>query len=358
MESQLPDLFRLEDGQRVESVPQWRQRRAEMLDQILDIQYGRLPPAPAQVLSEMLLQYTASNLDNATSSQHRLHIKNGPTLSFRLDLLVPPGSGPFPVVLTGDGCWHYVSNEVKLAVVRRGYILAEFSRVEIVPDNGRSERSTGLYLLFPEMDFGAISAWAWGYHRCVDFLIQRPEVDAKRIGVVGHSRGGKTTLLAGATDERIALTSANNSGCGGAGCHHWQGEGSENLAYILKNFPLWFSPRLQEYIGKESELPFDQHYLKALVAPRPLLTTEALGDLWANPEGTWRTHQAAREAYRFLDAEEKIGISFRDGGHRHEYEDWQVFLDFADWQFKGIASTRRFDWPCPTHQSATPSSGA
>jgi dienelactone hydrolase len=343
MNSPLPDLFRLENGQHVETVPQWRQRRAEMLDQILDIEYGHLPPVPERVLSETLNEYVAANLDQAKSSQHRLQVGNSPALDFRLDLLVPAGSGPFPVVLSGDGCWHTVSDEVKLAVLRRGYALAVFSRAEIVPDNRHLGRTTGLYRLYPQGDYGAISAWAWGFHRCVDFLIERPELDPNCIAVIGFSRGGKAALLAGAMDERIALTVANNSGCGGAGCHRWRGEGSEALEDCLKAFPHWFSPRLQEYIGKESQLPFDQHYLKALVAPRSLLTTEALGDLWANPEGTWLTHQAAREAYRFLQAEEKNGIWFRDGGHQLGIADWKAFLDFADWQFKGIVSTCRFD---------------
>ncbi|MBU4429242.1 MAG: acetylxylan esterase, partial [Verrucomicrobia bacterium] len=205
------------------------------------------------------------------------------------------------------------------------------------------DRTSGLYQVYPETCYGALAAWAWGYHRCVDVLIGLNFVDASRIAVVGHSRGGKTVLLAGATDERIALTCANNSGSGGAGCYRWQGPKSETLADTIRMIPYWFGPRLKEFVNRETELPFDQHCLKSLIAPRALLTTEALGDLWANPTGTWQTHLAAKEIYRFLGEEERIGIWYRDGDHNHGLADWRVFLDYLEWQLCGRVPQCRFD---------------
>ena len=111
----------------------------------------------------------------------------------------------------------------------------------------------------------------------------------------------------------------------------------------MKNIAYWFHPGLKPYIGHESELPFDQHFLKAMVAPRALLTTEALGDLWANPTGTMLTHLAARKVYRLLDAEPQLGIVFREGEHRHGLEDWCVFLDFMAWRLCGKPAVRRYD---------------
>src|SRR5437763_10803261 len=109
-----------------------------------------------------------------------------------------------------------------------------------------------------------MAAWAWGYHRAVDFLVTLRSVDKDRIAVTGHSRGGKAALLAGAIDARVALTAPNCSGCGGAGCFRFRGPQSERLADILQSFPGWFTPRLRDFIGREDQLPFDQHELKAL----------------------------------------------------------------------------------------------
>jgi len=345
--TELPDLFRLNDGTRVASAGDWPAKRKEWLDAILEIEYGKLPPLPQRVLGVRLNTSAARSLDGASYSQYHIIASEEPLFQFRMDMLVPKEiEGRLPVILNGDGCWRYITDDVSRDVLRRNYILAVFSRVEIVPDVHHPERNVGLYRLHPDCNFGAIAAWAWGFHRCIDFLQTLDYVDAEKIAVSGHSRGGKTSLLAGATDERIALTLANDSGCCGAGCFRLQGEGSETIADITRNFPHWFSPRLNDYIARETKLPFDQHCLKAAVAPRALLTTEALGDLWANPTGTWHTYNAAKEVYKFLGVDERIGISYREGGHQHSREDWQTHLDFADWQFRGIKPQRDFN-RCP-----------
>lgn len=143
-------------------------------------------------------------------------------------------------------------------------------------------------------------------------------------------------MLAGATDPRIALTSANNSGAGGAGCFRNMHPGAETLPDLLGQFPHWFNPDLKAFVGRENALPFDQHFLKALVAPRALLTTEALGDAWANPAGTWQTHLAAQKVYALLGAGESIAVAYREGGHAHTFADWCCFLDFADLHFAHV----------------------
>jgi len=336
MTNQLPDPFLFKDGKRVCDEAGWRRRRLELLDSLVELEYGGLPPVPAHTELEIFNRSQVRRFPDAPR-YISCRVKTAPNLSFQfiLYLLVPPGDGPFPVVLTGDGCYNYYADEIAVEALRRGNIAAHFNRCEIVPDMYNSERTSGLYRVYPDGHYGALAAWAWGYHRCVDVLQALEFVDPARIAVIGHSRGGKTALLAGATDERIALTCANNSGCGGAGCFRWQGPESETLERILRSVPYWFGPNLKEFIGKEHLLPFDQHCLKALVAPRPLLTNEALGDLWANPSGTWQTHAAAREVYRFLKVPDKIGLWCRDGGHDLGYADWMAFFDFIDWHFRG-----------------------
>ena len=332
--AELPDLFQFDDGGRVRTGADWRRRAHEMRDLIVGLEYGGLPPTPAETRCEELHTTTVEKFGDARFISCRVTTGPDQPFSFLLYLLVPPGDGPYPVVLNGDACWRCATDEVAAEVLGRGNILAQFNRTEMAPDVPGGGRGSS---------HGALAAWAWGYHRCVDALSTMDFVDAARIAITGHSRGGKASLLAGATDERIALTCANDSGCGGAGSHRWQSSGSEKLADILGAFPHWFGPRLMEFVNRDAELPFDQHFLKSLVAPRALLTTEALGDLWANPAGTWQTHLAAREAYQFLDAGERIGIWYREGGHDHGVADWRAFLDFLDWQFRGTKPGCRFD---------------
>ena len=316
------------------------------------MEYGGIPPSPEVTRAELLHAHDLDGPPNAKYKTYRLTSGPGQGISFGLSLTIPDGEGPFPVALCGDGCWRYANDQVAEECLRRGYILALFNRTELAPDIYNSDRSTGLYALYPELPFGAISAWAWGYHRCVDFLTTQAQVRTDQIAIVGHSRGGKAVLLAGATDERIALTAPNNSGHGGAGSFHLKGKESETLAYLIQHVPYWFGPEMPAFAAREQDLPFDQHGLKAAIAPRAYLSTEALGDLWANPRGTWDTHCAAREVWRFLGAENRIGIDFREGVHKHGLPDWQVLLNFADRQFDRSAKELKLS-PHPTAGGAT-----
>ena len=355
---ELPDPFLRNDGTRVAKPADWPARRAEIKALVLAYEYGRLPPEapvsptgrpwkPAGKQAQEAESKRAANEvplpDGATVQQ--LVLETGPPdgkVSIPVILTIPAGEGPFPAIIRGDLCWGRVDSRIAAEVAKRGYILAEFDRTAIAPDE-KGERNVGLYPLYPDHDFAALAAWAWGFHRVVDYLLLREDVQKNHIAVTGHSRGGKCALLAGATDERIALTVPNNSGCGGAGSYRFQAPKSEDIAAITKNFPYWFQADFAQFIGKVDRLPIDQHSVKALVAPRALLSTEALGDLWANPEGTQQSHLAAREVYEFLGAPEKVAVVFREGDHEHNLADWQVLLDFADVQFFGKQPARKFD---------------
>ena len=90
---------------------------------------------------------------------------------------------------------------------------------------------------------------------------------------------------------------------------------SETLKDMNRVFPFWLGEGMKAYDDREEELPFDTHYIKALVAPRVLFISEAAGDVWANPVGSWMTSEAAHEVYRFLGAEDKLLWYFRAGTH-------------------------------------------
>ena len=319
----LPDVLEFQSGLKVCNAAQWRTRRDELTNQVLPTVYGVFPPLPASVRCIELHVATLRHLAQAKLGSYRVEVDG--QHAFLLRVLVPGGVGPFPVILNGDACWHYATDQVLDAILKRGCAFAQFNRVEVAADNPGAAQTA----------HSAIAHWAWAYHRAVDALHQLTFLEPRQIAVVGHSRGGKAALLTGATDERVALTSANNSGAGGAGCFRWGAAGAETLADIVAAFPHWFGPGLKHYGGKEHELPLDQHFLKALIAPRALLTTEALGDVWANPAGTWLTHLAARRVYEFLGAGDQIATAYREGGHDHSLADWLVLLDYCDAVFRG-----------------------
>ncbi len=346
--AELPDPFRFEDGSRVATPEDWTLRRREITAKVLELEYGGLPPVPESLDVQLLHDSRPRRFPRSTYAQYRLVHGGNRAFHFRLDVHRPEADGPVPVVLAGDGCWLYATDEVRREVLGRGFALALFSRTEIVPDIAGAGRTTGLYPVYPDHHFGALSAWAWGYHRAIDALERIEGVDAARIAITGHSRGGKTVLLAGATDERIAVTAPNASGAGGTGSYLYQGPGCERIANLMVAFPFWFGPAFGTFAEREAELPFDQHFLRALVAPRAQLNTNGYDDLWANPAGAWQTHMATQEVYGFLGVEDRIGQVYRPGGHDHSLADWRVFLDFAQWQLCGVSPERSFaDNPYP-----------
>jgi len=331
----LPDPFVYEDGSPVTHPGAWPHRRRALLERLVEIEYGGLPPVPSRLELECLDTSQPRRFGAGTrDTRYRLVHGEAPACQFHLDLLRPATEAAAPVILTGDGCWRYVSDALRRAILDRGWALASFNRTEIAADLPETCRDHGLYRAHPEGGFGAIAAWAWGYHRALDALERVEGIDAARVVITGHSRGGKTVLLAGATDERIALTAPNASGCGGTGSFRYQGPGCESLQQITTRFPHWFGPDFPAYAGREIELGFDQHALIGAVAPRPFLNTSAWGDTWANPRGTWQNLRAAREIYRFLGVPERLGWFFRPGRHDHAHEDWIRLLEFAEWQLR------------------------
>ena len=347
---ELPDPFALPDGGRVRAPEEWPARSAAWRDLIVELEYGGLPPSPDGIEIETLCHSAVGRWPGKPRLwSYRVHCRGGgQPFSFCVRILFPSTPGPFPAIVNGDGCWWYLSDEIARRVLEAGCALVLFNRTEMAEDLGyadvpdKTRRRGGLCDVYPGRTFGALSAWAWGYHRCVDLLHELPFIDAEHIAVTGHSRGGKTTLLAGATDDRIALVNDNASCAGGSAAFRYVGDGGETLN-IINVFPSWFGPGLQPYVGREADLPFDQHCLLATVATRPLLLTYALDDRWSNPEGMVQCARAAGEVYRFLGASDRLAFHLREGGHAHSAEDWEVLLDFIGWQWQGRKPTAAYN---------------
>jgi hypothetical protein len=339
----LPDPFAWPDGQRVGSPQAWPERARAWVDEIVATAYGGLPPAPERIAIETLCDGRARRLPGSPRSlSYRVRALGGvQEVILGVKLLVPDADGPVPAIAYGDGCWWNLGDVAVGRILERGLALALFDRTEVAADVPSAPgtpppRRGGLYEAYPGGTFGAIAAWAWGYQRCVDLLVALPWIDPRRIAVTGFSRGGKAALVAGATDARVGLVHDHASGAGGSAAYRFVGEGGETIE-IVDRFPAWFGPGLRAYVGREVDLPFDQHCLLAAIAPRPRLSTSATHDLWANPEGMVLCARAAAEVYRYLGHPSAAAFHLRPGEHAHTADDWSVLLDFIDAQWRGQA---------------------
>lgn len=338
---ELPDPFVMNSGRRVKTRADWAKRREEIKAIIMYYQYGHMPPAPKNITAQELFSETVYG--GATKKHILLSMGPDGKVKVNVGLIIPKGKGPFPVILKNHP--RHFGVPIAEEIVKRGYIVADYARTDLDPD--ARDKVGAAQAAYPDYDWATLAVWAWGGMRVIDYLTTLDVVDKDKIAFTGHSRGGKTALLAGALDERIALVAPNGSGCGGAGCYRIQGEKSETLDDITKpsRFAYWFHPRFRDFVDKEARLPFDQHFLKVLVAPRALISVDALGDLWANPYGTQQSHRGAQPVFEFLGAGDKLGIYFRTGGHAQNEDDWRTLVDFADKVFFGKepASGKRFD---------------
>ncbi len=345
----LPDLLKFENGETV-TASQWKNRRRELYDAIVPHEYGGMPPNDGKTEGIILCKQKLRGGGGVEYHTYevRTSFVGGGEHSFVLNLWTPPDhvrneQRAFPVILDGDGCWRYFNEGIVKRVLERGNIAATFNRTCIAADSSDHFRDTGIYRCIPDASFGALAAWAWGYHRCVDVLASLDFVQADQIAITGHSRGGKTVLLAGATDERIAITNPNDSGTGGSGLNRLKGPDAEVVEDFFRSKNIfWFGDGFREYRGRDEEFPYDQHFLHALVAPRGLLIDEAYEDRWANPPGSYAACRAAESVYRLLDVPGKIGWAVREGGHGHYLPDYEALLDFVDVHFHKRKLERNF----------------
>jgi len=401
-----PDPLLMLDGTPVKSREDWDQKRRPELKALFQhYMYGVIPARPAQISFET--KATHADFLGGAATLKLVTISFGSTVAPRIDLMVVTPNAArerVPVFLTmnfcgnhaitGDarvplargwlynsckGCTNNAATEAARGgqagdwpldeIIRRGYAFASFCSSDV--DSDRADVSDGIYRWLatssesnasaPESrtssahSRGSIAAWAWGFQRSVDYLVTDQAIDAKRVAAVGHSRNGKTALLAAAFDERIALAIPCQAGSGGTGPSRVsakmaapQANGrptAETIAVINKNFPHWFNAEFKKFNETPDRLPIDQHLLIALCAPRPVLLPNALEDQWANPSGQFELLLAAEPAYRLTGGgavgarempvigrliDSRLGYYIRPGKHAMGADDWRVFLSFAD----------------------------
>lgn len=380
--SDFPDVLLAMDGEPIRNARKWfEKRRPELKTLFQHYQYGYIAP---RVPIQSKVEHTDTNLfgGRATLKLISISFPSPTTSKINLMLVTPNGrTRPAPVFLGLNFCGNHalltntsiplttnrlnskypgVTNHHATEAARgtqvdvwalgqsieRGYAVATFHYGDLQEDSAEAKGSIRDALhgaKDPDHDWGAIAAWAWGLHRAVDYLMTDATIDNSKIAVVGHSRLGKTALLATAFDDRIALAIPNQAGCGGTAPS--RSTVGESVKQINDRFPHWFCGAFKKFNDQPERLPVDQHCLIAICAPRPVLLSNATEDTWANPAGQFEMLKLADRAYRMVGKDglnatnmpaegnlidSKLGYYIRAGKHSMTKGDWKVFLDYAD----------------------------
>ena len=384
---QLPDPLVCLDGTKVTSREQWEARRKPELKRLFQhYMYGYFPE-PQKIAASV--ERERKDYFGGKATKKEVTIRFGPEGTPPISLLVvtPNNAKPAPVFvgLNFNGnhtlledpeialptAWMretkqgVVNNRATDAgrgtdvgvwnieyVIDRGYAVATFYSGDVDPD--KDDPTDGIQPNFLKAGltkdgaqaWATLAAWAYGIQRAVDYLHQDSSIDTSRIAVVGHSRNGKTALLAAAFDERIDLVIPSQAGCGGTAPS--RGTVGESVKQINDRFPHWFNGTFKSFNEHTDRIPFDQHCLVALCAPRPVLLPNAVEDQWANPAGQFEVLKAAEPVYRLYGAQgcaagampemgkvvdSTLGYWIRPGKHSMTKADWEVFLAFADKHF-------------------------
>ncbi len=394
----LPDPLLSADGRKVVTTTQWtRERRPQLLHLFEAHVYGKVPEPRTSIRPRFLLKSADQQALRGTAIRREVSIefsenRDGPRIDLLLylprnvgaSMRVPAFLGmnfggnqtiqPDPGITlsrqwmreNGKGVVKNQATESSRGtdssswpverLIARGYALATFYYGDIDPDYDDGFKN-GIHPLFyqpgqarpADDEWGSIAAWSWGLSRAIDYLETMPEIDPRRVVLMGHSRLGKAALWAGAEDPRFAIVVSVQSGCGGAALS--RRIFGETVQQINTSFPHWFCTNFRQYNDHEDQLPVDQHELIALIAPRPILICSAEDDLHADPKGEFLAALAADPVYRLLGTDglaatempratpnqltkSTIGYHFRPGKHQVTTDDWDAMMDFADHHFK------------------------
>src|SRR5688572_26402886 len=379
MALQLPNPLLMNDGTRVKTRKEWEEKRRPELKQLFQQEmYGQLPSKPEKTHFKVVSEHDDFLDGKATLKFVQISFGDPKAPKIDLMLVIPKATKRAPTFLVLNFCGnHAITDDKRVPLLRgwakcspnnhatdadrgtqandwplgeivgRGFALATFCNSDV--DSDRADVSDGVYKWLnpdaPAHHRGTIAAWAWGFHRAMDYLITDQAIDAKRVAALGHSRNGKTALLAAAMDERIALAIPHQAGCGGTAPS--RGKIGESVKQINDYAPHWFNAEFKKFNDAPEKLPFDQNCLVALMAPRPVLFSNAVKDQHSNPNGQFEVLQAAEPVYKLLKAggveaekmpelgklvNSKLGYFIRPGGHSMTLEDGIAFLEFADKQ--------------------------
>ncbi len=332
-------------------LPELRQKE-EMLSMLLCEEYGFMPPKPTELSFEDI-GICIPNFCAGKADAHRILAKckiDGKDFSFPFYTVIPNKAGKYSffvhINFRDNVPDRYMPTE---ELIDNGFAVLSFCYNDVTTDS--ADFTDGLAgVLFEDgkrgpHDCGKLAMWAWAAQRVLDYAEKLECLDMSRSVVCGHSRLGKTALLAAATDERFAFAYSNDSGCSGAAiARNCKGE---NIDDICRVFPYWFCPEYLKYRNNEQQMPFDQHWLIASIAPRFVCVGSASLDAWADPLSEMFSCVAASSAYeklgragfvhpnRFAEVGEcffegSIGYHLREGLHYFGREDWNRLIKFVN----------------------------
>nr|P0CT88.1 RecName: Full=4-O-methyl-glucuronoyl methylesterase 2; AltName: Full=Glucuronoyl esterase 2; Short=GE2; Flags: Precursor [Phanerochaete chrysosporium RP-78] len=311
-DDKLPDPFKFNDGSPVRSFADWDCRRQQLSALIQGYEAGTLPPRPPVVTSTFTKSGTTGNLTVTAGFP-------GKTITFSSPITFPTGTAPF-------GGWPLVIAYGGVSIpIPDGIAVLTYDNSAMAEQNDQSSRGVGLFfdVYGANATASSMTAWVWGLSRIIDSLEVTPaaHINTAKIAVTGCSRNGKGALMAGAFEERIALTIPQESGSGGDTC--WRlskfeqdsGDVVQQATEIVQE-NVWFSTNFDNYVFNISLLPYDHHELAALVAPRPLISYENTDFEWLSPLSGFGCMTAAHTVWEAMGIPDKHGF-VQVGNHSH-----------------------------------------
>ena len=371
---QLPPLLETSSGIKIASGEDWYQlRRPEILSLFSNLIYGSIPVPSYPIQTEYFVLNENTDYLNSKGTRKDILIKlsNQNGVSEMKVLLIMPNTKqkPSPAFMMinfdeNSAEKMQLSNEHKgrlnngwpiEEILDRGYAFVSIYHQDLVKHNDVDFKNAIQPLFYRDQqsfpaanEWGVLAACGYGASLAMDYLETDNDVDHNKVAVMGHSKLGKAALWAGARDQRFAISISANSGCAGAAL--WRRKYGETLQKMCSRFPYWLCANAQKFVGREEDLPVDQHMLLALMAPRPVYVATSVEDGWADPRGEYLAAFHAGEVYELLGKkgvefleypttataylDQEIGFHLRPGGHYIAEYDWQRFMDFADHHFK------------------------
>lgn len=319
----LPDPFLFSDGRRrVKRYSQWERRRSEILAELQHYEVGYKPATPRDCIRPRISGDTL--IVDITV--------NGQTLTLHSLITYPEGDGPFPAVI---GIGFAAGSLPKHIFTDRKIAMVSFPFWEVM-SHTQVRGQEPINRLYPdELEMGSYAAWPWGVSRLIDaleILGEESRIDVGHLAISGCSFAGKMALWAGAMDERIALTIAQEPGGGGAAA--WRvSETLGNVETLGRTNYSWFKESMRVFSEENVKLlPVDHHELCALVAPRALLVFGNPDYEWLADESGYVSCVAARKVWEAFGIADRMGYSFVDG-HMHcmlPQEQWPELEAFVD----------------------------